>query len=52
MADAPRPTSSEPVTFEALMAERQSFWGSFTSATTYATIGVVGLVILMAIFLT
>ena len=51
MADTPRPTATEPVTFEALMAERTSFWGSFTSATTYATIAVVGLVVLMAIFL-
>jgi hypothetical protein len=51
MADAPGPVSTEPVTFEALMAERQSFWGSFTSATTYATLAVIGLVVLMGIFL-
>ncbi len=49
MADTP---TTAPVTFDALMAERQAFWGSFTSFTTGATIAVAVLVILMAIFLT
>ncbi len=44
-------TPSKPVTFDALMAERRSFWSSFTSATTMAAGAVIVLLILMAIFL-
>ena len=45
------PTSDAPVTFDSLMAERMTFWSSFTSATTIATVAVVVLLVLMGIFL-
>jgi len=51
MADHSTPTTQAPVTFDELMADRQAFWGSFTSATTLAAGALVVLIILMAIFL-
>jgi hypothetical protein len=51
MADTHTAPTTAPVTFEALMAERKAFWGSFTSAATIATVVVIGIVVLMAIFL-
>ena len=41
-----------PKTAEALFAERQKFWGAFTSATTISIIVMVVLLALMGIFLT
>lgn len=37
---------------DAFVADRQKFWGAFTTATTYAVIAVVIVVIGMAVFLT
>lgn len=51
MADPNTPTTQAPVTFEAFAANRQAFWGSFTSGSTIAAGAVIALVILMAIFL-
>jgi hypothetical protein len=39
-----------PKTAEALLAERQKFWGGFTSATTYVVILMAVLLALMGIF--
>jgi len=41
-----------PKTAEALYADKQKFWGGFTSATTGAVIFMVILLVLMGIFLT
>ncbi len=41
-----------PTTTESLLADRQKFWGSFTSATTGAVIFMVILLALMGLFLT
>ena len=43
---------SGPTTTEALLADRQKFWGGFTSATTGAVIFMVILLALMGLFLT
>jgi hypothetical protein len=51
MANPSTSTPKTPVTFDAFMADRQAFWGSFTSATTIAAGALVVLLILMAIFL-
>jgi hypothetical protein len=48
MATAP---STPPLTEEAFIADRQSFWNSFTSFTTGSVITIVVLLILMALFL-
>jgi hypothetical protein len=40
-----------PVTEEALIAERQRFWGGFTTATFGVVVAIAILLILMAIFL-
>ncbi len=40
-----------PVTEEALLAERQRFWGGFTTATFGAVVFVAIVLILLAIFL-
>jgi hypothetical protein len=40
-----------PVTEEALLAERQRFWGSFMNATFGTVVFIAVLLILMAIFL-
>ncbi len=44
-------TEPGPAIDEAFVADRQAFWGSFTSFATGAVIAVVVLLILMAIFL-
>jgi hypothetical protein len=44
-------TSAAPVTEEALLAERQRFWGGFTTATFAAVVFIAIVLILMAIFL-
>jgi hypothetical protein len=51
MADNTTPSPQAPVTFDALLADRQAFWGSFTNATTIAAGAVIALVVLMGIFL-
>jgi len=51
MADQTHTADQTATTVDSLMAERQSFWSSFTSAVTIATIAVVALVIGMAVFL-
>lgn len=45
---AAAPLASE----DAFVADRQKFWGSFTSATTFAVIAVIVVVIGLAVFLT
>ena len=45
------PSPNAPLTEEAFLADRQRAWGGFTTATFYAAIGVVVLLILMAVFL-
>jgi hypothetical protein len=40
-----------PTTADAFLADRQAFWGSFTSFVTMAAIGIAILLILMTIFL-
>jgi hypothetical protein len=45
------PSTQAPMTEQALLADRLSFWSSFTSATTYAAAGVVVLVLAMWFFL-
>ena len=58
MADLPAPHATPvqagtPLANEdAFVADRQKFWGSFTSATTFAVIAVIVVVIGMALFLT
>ena len=44
-------TFSGPVTEDALIAERQSFWHGFMNATFGVVVAIVILLILMAIFL-
>ena len=44
-------TTLAPMTEEALLADRQSFWASFTSASTYAAGGVIFIVLAMWFFL-
>lgn len=51
MADIQTSSNTAPVTFNDLLAERNSFWSSFTGAIVIATSAVVGLLILMRIFL-
>lgn len=51
MADQTHAADQTPITVESLLAERQSFWSSFTGAVTIATVAVVALVIAMAVFL-
>jgi hypothetical protein len=51
MADHSTPSTMAPLTEEALLADRMSFWESFTSASTYAAGAVILLVIAMWIFL-
>ena len=51
MADTSMPSTLAPVTEESLLADRLSFWSSFTSATTYAAVGIIILVLCMWIFL-
>jgi hypothetical protein len=48
MAQAP---SLSPITEEAFLADRQSFWNSFTSFTIGSVIAVAVILILMALFL-
>jgi hypothetical protein len=50
MADTTRAFDG-PVTEDALIAERQRFWGGFMNATTAAVCAIVVLLILLAIFL-
>ncbi len=50
MAQIP-PTETPPVSEEAFIADRQKFWGEFTSFTTSSVIGVAILLVLLAIFL-
>ncbi len=50
MTNAPL-SPSAPVTEEALLADRLSFWSSFTSASTYAAAGIIVLVLAMWYFL-
>lgn len=45
------PTTQAPMTEQALLADRQSFWASFTSASTYAAVGVIVVVLAMWFFL-
>ena len=40
-----------PLTEDALLANRMEFWKSFNSATVIGVVGIVGLLILMWIFL-
>ena len=47
----PTPTTQAPMTEQALLADRLSFWASFTSASTYAAAGVIVLVVAMWFFL-
>lgn len=51
MAETQSPATLAPVTEESLLAERMSFWASFTSAGTGAAAAVVVLVILLWVFL-
>ncbi len=53
MAQMPASNSPvpDPVTPEAFYADRQNFWTSFCSFTTFSAIGVVVLLLLMLIFL-
>ena len=44
-------TAAGPNIEDAFVADRQAFWGSFTSFVTMGTIAIVVLLILMAIFL-
>ena len=44
-------SSTPPITEEAFIADRQSFWNSFTSFTTGSVIAVAALLVLMALFL-
>jgi hypothetical protein len=50
MAQTPS-SSTAPLTEDALIADRQKFWTSFTSFTTGAVIVVAVVLILMALFL-
>jgi hypothetical protein len=50
MAHAPSSTPA-PVTEDAFVADRQRFWGGFTTFTLISVITVVAILILMAIFL-
>ena len=50
MTEPTHPTQA-PVTFEALLAERRSFWSSFTSAGTMAAGAIILLVLAMWVFL-
>lgn len=50
MTETPTATPA-PVTEQALLAERLSFWQSFTSATSYAAGAVILLVLAMWFFL-
>lgn len=50
MADTPN-SPDVPMTEEALLADRMSFWSSFTSAGTMAAAAVIVLVIGMWVFL-
>ena len=45
------PATQAPMTEQALLADRLSFWASFTSASTYAAAGVIVLVLAMWFFL-
>ena len=51
MAHAPSTSPLHPVTEEAFLADRMSFFSSFTSAPTGSVIFMVVLMVLMAIFL-
>ena len=51
MAETSSQSNLAPVTEAALLADRLSFWSSFTSATTYAVVAIVCLVLAMWIFL-
>jgi hypothetical protein len=51
MADQTSSTPKAPLTVEALMADRQAFWTSFTGAATIATAAVIALVVALAVFL-
>ena len=44
-------TEPGPAAIDAFVADRQAFWGSFTSFVTMAASAVVVLLVLMAIFL-
>lgn len=51
MADTLTHSSPAPVTEDAFIADRQRFWGGFTTFTLVSTIALVILIVLMAIFL-
>ena len=51
MAEISSPTPQTPVTEASLLAERMTFWSSFTNATTKAAVAVVLLVVAMWFFL-
>ncbi len=51
MADLPRSYSAAPLTEDAFLADRQRFWGGFTTFTLISVIFLVVLLVLMAIFL-
>jgi hypothetical protein len=44
-------TENAPLAIDAFVADRQAFWTSFTSFTTYVAGALIVLLILMAIFL-
>ena len=57
MANAATPQTSTTITepgpaaIDAFVADRQAFWGSFTSFVTMAAVAIVILLVLMAFFL-
>jgi ABC-type sulfate transport system permease subunit len=51
MAHTPSTSTLAPLTEEALYADRMAFWGAFTSASFYAIIAVVALMVGMWLFL-
>ena len=48
---APAASGSAPLTEDAFLADRQSFWTWFTGVITKAVIGIVVLLVLLTIFL-